>query len=310
MKRVLILIVALLLSVFSACAENGNGDQSDTASVAASSVAESSKPYKEWYEDDETSSVNGEGSIPSQPEESEEETSEEESEPDEDEPEEIEIPEITVGIFKRDAKSQRIAFTKVSALAATQCVTNPDSGVTAIFDGEITRFFGAVKGEFDKAVYGKYLLPDGEEFALGEIGDDYSAKAFFSTVDDAVFYYDGTLSYFTSDSSVVCRKMESDSSLAEDWMDNKPIKIDESTLSKYGVIKNGKTVIPFEYDSITTYATDEEVGVYRCVKEGRTYYLSSSGYNLTPDGFTCGSEPFKNRAWVYEGSQGYILEFN
>lgn len=308
MKRIVLLILSLLLVLLCSCAGLTDNEASvNDASQASSSAEESSKPIKNWFDDDENASQNDESPIPSQPEE-DEESSEESSE--ESEPEtEIEIPEITVGLFSKDAKSQRIAFTKVSALSAKKCVTNPETGMTAIFDGEITRFFGAVRGEFDKAVYGKYLLPNGEEFEIGEIGLGYSENAFFSTVDAAVYHFDGTLSCFTQDSSVVCRKLETDFSLAENWLENKPIEIDESTLGKFGVVKNGRTVIPFEYDSISTYATEEEVGVYRCVKEGRTYYISSSGYNLTPDGYSCGSEPFGNRAWVYDGSQGYILEF-
>lgn len=308
MKRISLSILSLLLVLLCSCTASVDNEVSVNDGSKASS-AESSKPIKEWYEDDESLVSKDESLVSSQPEISEE-ISEDESEPEISEPEiNIEIPEITVGVFQKDAKSQRIAFTKVSALSAKKCVTNPETGMTAIFDGEITRFFGAIKGEFDKAVYGKYLLPDGIEFALGEIGLGYCENAYFSTVDAAVYHLDGTLSCFTQESSVVCRKLETDYSPAENWLDNKPIDIDRSKLGKYGVVKNGKTVIPFEYDSIFTYATDEEVGVYRCVKEGRTYYISSSGYNLTPDGYSCGSEPFGNRAWVYDGSQGYILEF-
>ncbi len=308
MKRILIFSFALLFVLLCSCGEFESGDKAvSEASKASSSAPESSKPQKEWYEDDESDASKPEISTPSQ--EESDDTSDEESE-DTSTPDEVVIPEITVGIFKKDAKGHRIAFTKVSALNATKCATNPISGMTAIFDGEITRFFGAVKGEFDKAVYGKYLLPVEDEFVTGELSEDLSSKAFFSTVDNAVFFFEGSLSYFSTESSVICRKLESDFSFVENWTENKPITIKSHELSKYGVVKNGKTVIPFEYDSITTYAAEDEVGVYRCIKDGRTYYFSSSGYNLTPEGFTCGSEPFKNRAWVYEGSQGYILEFN
>ncbi len=80
---------------------------------------------------------------------------------------------------------------------------------------------------------------------------------------------------------------------------------------KYGLVDNGKIIIPFEYDymeSLDGWGTNT-VGVVLAVKDGRTYYFSTDGTNLTPDGFDCGSEPFNDRAWVFNDGQGYIIEF-
>ena len=80
---------------------------------------------------------------------------------------------------------------------------------------------------------------------------------------------------------------------------------------KYGLVDNGRIVIPFEYDYMESYDGWETntVGVVLAVKDGRTYYFSTDGTNLTPDGFDCGSEPFNDRAWVFDDGQGYIIEF-
>lgn len=80
---------------------------------------------------------------------------------------------------------------------------------------------------------------------------------------------------------------------------------------KYGLVDNGRIVIPFEYDYMESYDGWETntAGVVLAVKDGRTYYFSTDGTNLTPDGFDCGSEPFNDRAWVFNDGQGYIIEF-
>ena len=85
----------------------------------------------------------------------------------------------------------------------------------------------------------------------------------------------------------------------------------EDVKGKYGLVNNGKIIIPFEYDYMESYDDwgTNTVGVVLTVKDGRTYYLSTDGTNLTPDGFDCGSEPFNDRAWVFNDGQGYIIEF-
>ncbi len=91
--------------------------------------------------------------------------------------------------------------------------------------------------------------------------------------------------------------------------------VDPSTLGKYGVVYNNEVVIPFDYDRIDTlqtggeYEPDEFLGIYRAIKDGKTYYISTDGKNFTPDGFLCGSPPNANRATVFDGRKMFIIEF-
>jgi hypothetical protein len=90
-------------------------------------------------------------------------------------------------------------------------------------------------------------------------------------------------------------------------METEPPNID----GKYGLVNNGRVVIPFEYDYMESLDgwNVNTVGVVLAIKDGRTYYFSTGGTNLTPEGFDCGSEPVNNRAWVFNDGQGYIIEF-
>ncbi|MBR5278646.1 MAG: hypothetical protein IKU23_05195, partial [Clostridia bacterium] len=89
------------------------------------------------------------------------------------------------------------------------------------------------------------------------------------------------------------------------------------TVGKYGVVFGGEAVIPFEFDLIDTYqggntryGIDEpRLGVFRAIKDGKTYYYSTNGTNLTPDGFVCGTQPRENRATVYDGKKIYVIKF-
>ncbi len=93
--------------------------------------------------------------------------------------------------------------------------------------------------------------------------------------------------------------------------------VNVDTIGKYGVVFGGETVIPFEFDKIDTFqgrrgyydAAIPCFGVYRAVKDGKTYYYSTNGTNLTPDGFVCGSQPRENRATVYDGKKLFVIEF-
>ena len=78
---------------------------------------------------------------------------------------------------------------------------------------------------------------------------------------------------------------------------------------KYGIVNNGVVTTPFEYDYIQSHQ-EGSVGVYLAVKDGKIYYINSNGTVLTPEGFTCGSAPCGNRAWVFQGDKGFVLEFN
>ncbi len=241
----------------------------------------------------------------------------------------------------RDAKGYRIAFTKESALSATECITNCNVGITAVYDGIVTRFFDSVNGAYFHAISGKYLYPccDGT-FLSGDLNSHNSSysirfvrdkndnsivtytlndhdghgledvNAIYSEADGKVYYYDHALYGSVGEGTVDCRYYSSEDSIYLYYMENGIVDIDTSALGKYGIVKDGSIVLPFEYDLVISGQTNENVGVYLAVKDGRYYYVSSSGFNLTPDGFDCGSQPYNNRAWVFNGSQGYILEFN
>ncbi|MBR5278313.1 MAG: hypothetical protein IKU23_03505, partial [Clostridia bacterium] len=131
------------------------------------------------------------------------------------------------------------------------------------------------------------------------------------------FGYDyGGYSFMDQNNYVACRYGE----MVKDI--NKSIKkwedvVYTETIGKYGVVFGGETVIPFEFDKIDTYQgirgyNDTVIpcfGVYRAVKDGKTYYYSTNGTNLTPDGFVCGSQPRENCATVYDGKKLFVIEF-
>jgi hypothetical protein len=248
------------------------------------------------------------------------------------------------GIPQRAANSYRIAYTKKSALEAKNCVTNTQIGVTAIYDGSVTRFFDAVKGDYFAAQYGDFIFPFGEGFYNGGTGDaryfarfifDKDTESFVSveTITNGQgassvtsFYanstvygcYDdenGNVLYSAKDGIFICRELKGSHDIEGSYK-NGSFVLPADDLGKYGLYNNGKIVIPFEYDLISTYVSESDLaygnsyGVVLAVKDGRSYYFSSDGVNLTPDGFDCGSQPYADRAWVFEDGQGYIIKFN
>ncbi len=243
----------------------------------------------------------------------------------------------------RAATSYRIAYTKESALQATACISNVamDVPVTAVYDGSVTRFFHAVKGTFYHAVPGKYLYPCCNGFLSGDMSKfngNYAVMFEFDdegevTVTDEHFghgridnvydFYSSTdgcayacfsdlenklLLRYLEDNFVICREYLGEASV-ESADEDGVFALDESQLGKYGLVKNDTVIIPFEYDYMVTAYGGNTVGVVMAQKDGRTYYFSTNGTNLTPDGFDCGAQPYYDRAWVYEDGQGYILEF-
>lgn len=241
----------------------------------------------------------------------------------------------------RAAKGYRIAYTKESPLSATECITNCAVEITAIYDGAVTRFFDAVNGTYYHAVAGKYLYPCCHGFLAGtreSPNENYSIcfsrdkddrsivtytinthdghgnddlYAIYCESDQKVYFYDYALYRVEGDGAVACRYYSASSPLDAYIKDGYIIEIIEySAIGKYGIVKNGKIIVPFEYDLILSGQDEEGVGVYMAKKNGKTYYIASDGTVLTPDGFDCGSQPYKNRAWVFDGGQGYMLEFN
>ena len=350
MKKVLSLLLLLLCVVFVTACSDVDIAYSDDVSQS-SSESTSSNSGNKWYGTSTPDSyVSHGGQTPSQTDSSVEE-SEYSSEISDDSS--IESDDLSSGILDvegavtdfpdRAATSYRIAFTKESALQATECISNVamDVPVTAVYDGSVTRFFHAVKGSFYHAVPGKYLYPccngflsgDKNKFngnyavmfefddegevtvtnehsghgGIGTVYDFYSEKdgcafAWFADLDNKLL-----LSYI-EDNLVICREYLSDQSVSE-ATENGGFSLDDNQLGKYGLVKNDTVIIPFEYDYMVTSYGENTVGVVMAQKDGRTYYFSTNGTNLTPDGFDCGAQPYNDRAWVYEDGQGYILEF-
>ena len=356
MKKIIsfLLVLLLLLScLLVSCSEGIDGDSSNDAS----NVTDESKP---WYStsapddysniiidpssdaDSDGSQTDGSSPATSVPDTSVPDTSvPDTSVPEISLPETSEneilfgydsLPKIDGYVFNKSAIGHQTVYTKVSALNATECITNCNVGITAIYDGSVTRFFDAVNGTYYHAVSGKYLYPCCEgSFLAGDLNDfnsnysitftrvgetevtfvmndhaghgiDFSYNSLYCKSNKKVYAYDQEL--YRVHGAMPCRLYVGDS----ESLGSIDANVDESKLLKYGVASNEKVIIPFEYDLIIT--ANENVGVYLAVKDGRCYYFSSEGRNLTPDGFDCGSQPFNDRAWVFNGSQGYIIKFN
>lgn len=336
MKKIISLLLVLLLLIsclLVSCSEGTDGDSSSDAS----NVTDESKP---WYSTsapddysnaviDPSTDITEESPVPdtSVPDTSVPEVSQNETFIGYDS-----LPKIDGYVFNKAAIGHQTVYTKVSALNATECITNCNVGITAIYDGSVTRFFDAVNGAYYHAVSGKYLYPCCVgSFLAGDLNDfnakysitftrvgetevtfvmndhaghgiDLSYNSLYCESNKKVYAYDQEL--YRVHGAMPCRMYTGDS----ESLGSIDASVDESKLLKYGVASNEKVIIPFEYDLIVT--ANENVGVYLAVKDGRCYYFSSEGRNLTPDGFDCGSQPFNDRAWVFNGSQGYIIKFN
>ncbi len=346
MKILSFLLCFVLCFALSACGGEGNGDASSQAPV--SGVLSDASDESDTVSDESVPNSDGDISqdISQDASEDNSDSSSDSSRPNVEAPpathdEIFDYAQVAGSIQKnatsRHAVSYNIDYTKVDPTSAVQCVTNDGCGITAVYDGAVTRFFDSVTGEYYDIMVGKYLYPCCDiGFIQGELGvsDDYSYAITFSRKEDfnpiaierdsdhnhggdyprpvtihysaernmAYLVYpngDGEgmeLYYFTEDSYVACR---------------------DTVTGKYGVVCNGEVIIPFEYSSIDSLqgasnrvgGSDGDVGVFRAVKDGKTYYISTNGRNLTPNGFTCGSAPYKDRAWVFDGSQGYVIQF-
>lgn len=351
MKRLTFTVLAALLCLsllLSAC--DGNGETSSSADKDPSEVI-SDPSLPESIDDSDSPSVPDDSSEGESSSDIESLPPEDISEPDVSVPDESKPenkPDSYDGLMPipvdsvRAAKGYRIAYTKESALAATECITNRTIDITAIYDGSVTRFFDAVNGTYYHAVAGKYLYPCCEgTFLVGAIGNqnanysitfsrdkDNSAVVTYTTndhdghgkedvdaiycaSDEKIYLYNDALYRVDGDGAVACRYYSGASPLtAYNPHGYATDAIDYSAMGKYGIAKNGEIIVPFEYDLILSGQDGDCVGVYMTEKDGRTYYISSDGVVLTPDGFDCGSQPVKNRAWVFDGENGYMLEFN
>ncbi len=338
----ILLIFLLGLSCFLASCDTSEETVGDSDSSA---TTEESKP---WYStsvpDDYSNTIIDNSSKPTQ------ENSDTESSDTESSDTDVSTPsgDITYDdLYKMDrydfakaAKGYSIVYTKTSPLQAVECLTSVSGGITAIYDGTVTRFFDAVNGAYYHALHGRYepcdlnymdLNPgefvDGDyeqiirftrtsennvTFDLDEFvipAHDFSYEAVYSEADKKVYVIDLDLSGIKG--QMPCRLYTAEKSPLDNFDGTDAPDIDESKLGKYGVASDEKIIIPFEYDFITTTQTEgQPLGVYLAIKDGRSYYISSNGTVLTPDGFDCGSQPFNDCAWVFEDGQGYIIKFN
>ncbi len=348
MKRLITLTLAILLLVCCVACDEGDiaVSENDTSSKAEQSHTESKPWYdtsvpegyssqaaesKPQYEETTAEKEDGEGSLPDTENSGVGGT-------------QTDYEQLTpwdAYFFPKDASGYRIVYTKTSPLNASDAVTNVVMRITAIYDGSVTRFFDATDGTFYHAVPGKYLYPCCDGFLAGDINEhnaDYSvmfarvkgpdnesalnvlvnehgghgdyaeSEAIYSGYDKKLFGIGEALSYING--QTYCRYYASTESLLDGYDKNIGFVPDESKLGKYGVASNEKIIVPFEYDYIVTaQGSLEFVGVYLAIKDGRSYYISSNGTVLTPEGFDCGSQPYGNRAWVFEDGQGYIISF-
>ncbi len=352
----LLLCLAFSLLLLASCDDQAvDPSQAESSAYTESSQVSGTKPWyetsrPEGYVSGGISADPGEASQPeeiSRPEDASQ--PEDVSRPDDTGNEEGSIGVYEGNVFSRPASSCKIVFTKENPVVTLACATG--FGVTAQYDGSVTRFFGAFNGEFYCAYPGKYLYPCSTCYCF--VAGDYNSQnhqstikfhipkeftdealthekvphdghgygntvRFYSVSEEKVYVYrhsEGgrSLDVYNNVGAVICRTYTHSGSVKEAWeaIDSEDgwLDLDEAKLGKYGVINNGALVIPFEYDAIRSYAWDS-IGVFACYKDGRVYYISSNGANLTPEGYAAGSEPCENRAWVYEDDgQGYIIEF-
>ncbi len=350
MKKILALITAcaLLLLALAACANET--DESSAASGESSAFEQSNVVSKPWYDTSVPESYSSQvaESYPQYEETTAEKEDDESSHPDESFGNKNELGEGIVAIPDMGASGYRIVFTKENPINAVECNTNVQIAVTAIYDGSVTRFFGAVNGQFYFAKPGKYLYPCCEGFCAGDRtaqnGDDWlefefdkdsgefikyiqaphghgktnSYTVYQPSVKKVYGYQDGEaemLYLYPAEGTVICRLLSSSYDLETNWK-NGTFEFPSDAVGKYGLTYYGEVVIPFEYDYMATYRSMSDAAygnvyaVVLAVKDGRCYYFSNNGTNLTPEGFDCGSQPFGDRAWVFEDGQGWILEFN
>ena len=353
MKKILALITACALTLLALAACTNETDESSAPEAESSAFEQSNVVSKPWYDTSVPESYSSQAPDYSSAESSVPDISLPESEAsipeaESSSPESGSLGQAINGISLRDAKGHRIAFTKESALNATICVTNTEIAVTAIFDGAITRFFGAVKGEYYTSLYGKFISPCHEGFYDVSSGDEgrfveftfdkdngafisvneilhghggYYSMPFYSSVSKKAYVYyrdeegEELFVYEHGAGAAICRELKGDYDVEANWK-NGSLELQSADLGKYGLVEDGRVVIPFEYDNISTYNSESDlaygnsVGVVLAEKDGRCYYISTNGNILTPEGFDCGSQPFGDRAWVFEDGQGWILEFN
>lgn len=358
MKRILSLLLLIFCVVLSVTACSDADNESSETVLSGKTSPDSSQNDKPWYgtstPDDYSSQwSNTSSAVSSDIGESSVDVSDVTSEEASSESDDmtgaiLDVEGVVTNFPERPATSYRIAYTKESALQATDCISNVamEVPITAVYDGKVTRFFHATKGTFYHAVPGKYLYPCCNGFLSGDLnsfngnyavmfefdeegnatvsnehfghGGFDNAYDFYCEADGCTYLWipgvDGDfLAPYLEGNLVICREYLGEQNVTSAFKNNE-FDLEHGDLGKYGLVKNDTIIIPFEYDYMVTVYGDADspannVGVVLAQKDGRSYYFSTDGTNLTPDGFDCGAQPFNNRAWVYENGQGYIIEF-
>ena len=349
MKKILIIFLSLALCFLASCdlfgGESSEPEQSRTASGSTrdDDVSEPSFPVSS-VSDGVSEEISEEIS-----EESSEEISEEISEDEPDISYEYsgdvpvvgwEYDKLPVDRFddslKKNYSSYRIAFTKNSPVDAVSCITNQNIGITGFFDGKWTRYSDSVTGEYLTCITGEYLFPLCDSFASGNLFSgfksnknaikftrDESGKISFTREDvEATDFESSLYVYSKADEKVFCltencvyavegekvfdcvvtadsllENINAERCVSASFIENLP---KEHALAKNGaLIKGGFKNIVRSADSLA----------FACYDESGVYYFTADGKLLHDTPYTCGGAIYGNRAWVFKGSQGYVLEF-
>lgn len=327
-KRFIACVIALLIlcTALSACGNSGN-EQAPDASMQEPSDQDQSTGTESSDISEESSDIS---------EEISQEASEDASVPEQSQPD-ISMPESTndeapgfngsfasalaLNTVERQGKSFRIAYTKENPTAAKVCVTNPAVAITAVFDGSTTRFFDALTGEYYTILVGDYTLAADKGFASakGKKGISFNrVQGGVPVWEDAEYDFSQNqpIIYWSQTYKTAYTVMADKEGRVDFYCFTEASFVPCISNGKYGIVNNGVVTTPFEYDYIQSYQgcaeyeNNSNLGVFLAIKGGKTYYITADGTNLTPEGFTCGSVPYGNRAWVFENDHGFVLEFN
>ena len=340
------LIIAFLLA-FTACGNEGSTADESVYSNAESSNTEQSKTESSIPAESEPESSSPQESVPE--ESLSEESLPEESVPEESD-DEYEWSYSKGFVPFSAAKGYKIVYTKVKPINALSCFTDGwvtavyDGRITRFFNSRSGEFYCAELGEFALDPGGSAFCPKPKNQEINDwnvpmiyfemdyannkllnVDYDFYLETGYGSVynlydgDTGIIYYvdaddDGASYGFGGEGLFTCTLWEDLSTKkVYDFFETDAYQIfkEELPSKKFGLVTNESIVIPFEYDYISDIEhSTYEVGVVLAVKDGKTYYFASDGTNLTPEGFDCGTEPVDNRAWVFEGGNGWIIEFN
>ena len=349
-KFITLFLICALLVCLASCVSDDIDNSQESASIGDASdgliddSSETSEIGGEVSEDvsvDTSVDVSEDASV-----DTSEDVSEDEPDVDIDSGSESELRTLQSVFPSRAATGYSIVYTKESALDAFLCYTNSDSEITAIFDGSVTRFFDAITGQYYHAEHGEwtvtccggfYNVQDKGEGNLLRLNFEKDtdiflgvekvyhghglgyAYNFYSPINMKTYSYAGDeqgYELYECEGLFICIEMQNAYDAADAYLNGSFDFSKVGYYGKFGLTDGANVIIPFEYDYMGFLSEDwgdhtpSTVGVVVAVKDGRAYYFSTNGKNLTPDGFDCGSQPYGDRAWVFEDGQGWIIKFN